>query len=252
VNGMRLRSARPPQRPGQPSGLSSSWPAARPLLAASARPWAIALLAGCAILVAVLGALFARQTTADPLDRAVDAPVIAWFAARQDLAGWLAYPGTLIPAVVLSVAIAVGCLLAGRRNGSVLAIAAVPAATGLCEALLKPLVHRTYLGQLTYPSGHTATVFALAATIVVLLLASPASAPPAATAPAATAPRRVPRMLTSAAACVVGLVVGIAVIGLRYHNFSDAVAGAAVGIGTVCGLALLLDLPAVRRWLRVA
>ena len=239
MNGMRLRSARP-QRPGQPSGRSSSRPAGRPLLAASARPWAIALLAGCAILVAVLGVLFARHTLASPFDRAVDSPVIAWFAARQDLAGWLAYPGTLIPAVVLSAAIAVACLLAGRRNGAVLAVVAVPAATGLCEALLKPLVHRTYLGQVTYPSGHTATVFALAATVVVLLLAPrPAGA-------------RVPRMLISAVACVVGLLVGIAVIGLRFHYFTDTVAGAAVGIGTVCGLALLLDIPAVRRWLRIA
>jgi len=39
--------------------------------------------------------------------------------------------------------------------------------------------------------------------------------------------------------------VAIGVIGLRFHYFTDTVAGAAVGIGTVCGLALLLDLPAV-------
>jgi len=32
--------------------------------------------------------------------------------------------------------------------------------------------------------------------------------------------------------------------GLRWHYFTDTVAGAAVGIGTVCGLALILDLPA--------
>jgi membrane-associated phospholipid phosphatase len=37
------------------------------------------------------------------------------------------------------------------------------------------------------------------------------------------------------------------VIGLRWHYFTDTVAGAAIGIGTVCALALLLDLPAVRR-----
>jgi membrane-associated phospholipid phosphatase len=44
-------------------------------------------------------------------------------------------------------------------------------------------------------------------------------------------------------------VVAIGVIGLRWHYFTDTVAGAAVGIGTVCGLALLLDLPVPRRWL---
>lgn len=223
----------------------------RPLLAAAARPWAGALLVGCALSVAMLGVLFARQTTADRFDHAVDSPVITWFRGHQDLAGWLAFPGTLIPAALLSAAIVVACLLTGRRNGAVLAAAAVPAATGLSEALLKPLVHRTYLGQLTYPSGHTATIFALAATVTVLLLAPPPTeAPRAAQPPPATA--RTPRMLISAAACALGAVVIVAVIGLRFHDFTDTAAGAATGIGTVCGLALLLDRPAVRRWLRVA
>ena len=37
-------------------------------------------------------------------------------------------------------------------------------------------------------------------------------------------------------------IVATAVIGLRWHYFTDTVAGAAVGLGTVCALALLLDL----------
>lgn len=40
-----------------------------------------------------------------------------------------------------------------------------------------------------------------------------------------------------------GIVVAAGVIGLRWHYFTDTVACAAVGIGTVCGLTLLLDLP---------
>ena len=79
----------------------------QPLLAASARPRAGVLLAGCAVLVAVLGVLFAHQSTADRFDHAVDAPVITAFAGQRTLALWLAFPGTTIPAVVLSVVIAV-------------------------------------------------------------------------------------------------------------------------------------------------
>ena len=41
--------------------------------------------------------------------------------------------------------------------------------------------------------------------------------------------------------------VAVGVIGLRWHYFTDTVAGAAVGIGTVCALALVLDLPTRRR-----
>jgi hypothetical protein len=46
-------------------------------------PRAGVLLAGCAVLVAVLGAVFARQDTADRFDHAVDAPVITWFAGHH-------------------------------------------------------------------------------------------------------------------------------------------------------------------------
>jgi membrane-associated phospholipid phosphatase len=210
----------------------------RPLLASSARTRAGALLACCAIFVAVLGVLFAHQAKADWLDHAVDSPIITLFGGHPGLAVRLAAPGSPIPAAVLSAAIVVTCLLTGRLNGAMLAAAAVPAAVGLNEGLLKPLVHRTYLGNVVYPSGHTTAMFALAATVTVLLLIPPQ--------PGKTG---VLSILIPAAACVLGGVVATAVIGLRWHYFTDTVAGAAVGIGTVCGLALILDLPAVRRWL---
>jgi membrane-associated phospholipid phosphatase len=207
----------------------------RPLLVASARRWAGGLLACCAILVTVLGLLFVHQATADRLDLAVDSPIITWLGGRPGLAGWLAAPGSQVPAVVLSATIVVACLFADRLNGAILAAAAVPAAVGLNDGLFKPLVHRTYLGMLTYPSGHTTTMFALAATVAVLLLAPPRPARAMAL-----------RVLIPAAACVLGAMVAIGVIGLQWHYFTDTVAGAATGIGTVCGLALLLDLPAIR------
>jgi membrane-associated phospholipid phosphatase len=210
----------------------------RPLLAVPARRWVGALVACCAILVTVLGILFAHQIGADQLDRAVDSPVITWFGSHRGLALWLAAPGSQLPAIVLSAAIAVACLYTGRLNGAVLAAAAVPAAVGLNDGLFKPLVHRTYLGAVTYPSGHTATVFALAATLAILLLVPPQS------------PRaRALRVLIPVAVYVLGVVVAVGVIGLRWHYFTDTVAGAAVGTGTVCGLAFLLDLSVIRRWL---
>jgi undecaprenyl-diphosphatase len=195
-------------------------------------------VACCAVIVVVLGLAFAHHTSADRFDQAVDNPVINLLASHQGLAPRLAAPGSLIPEVALSVVIAVACLLVGRLNGAVLAVAAVPAATALNDGLLKHLVHRTYLGVLSYPSGHTAAVFALATTVAVLLLTPPQ-----------TVRTRPLRVLLAGAAFVLGIVVGVGVIGLRWHYFTDTVAGAAVGIGTVCGLALLLDLPALRRQL---
>src|SRR5260370_27322756 len=127
--GTRWRTRRPfpvaADRPDQPDRSVRPYASGRPLLAPAVRPWAAALLACCAILVAVLGALFAHQTRADGFDRAVDTPIITSFAGHQSLALWLAKPGSLIPAAVLTAAIVIACVVAGRINGSVLALAAV-------------------------------------------------------------------------------------------------------------------------------
>jgi membrane-associated phospholipid phosphatase len=208
----------------------------QPLLEAGARRGAGVLLACCSTLVVALGLLFAHQATADRLDHAIDAPIITWLDGHPGLAGWLAFPGSQRPAVALSAALVIVCLLTGRLNRAVLAAAAVPAAVAVNDGLCKPLFHRTYLGVLSYPSGHTATMFALAATLAVLLAV-----------PLQSTSARAFRVVILAAACVLGSVVAVGVIGLRWHYFTDTVAGAAVGIGTVCALALVLDLPTRRR-----
>jgi membrane-associated phospholipid phosphatase len=210
----------------------------RPLLAAPARARVGVLLACCAIIVTVLAVLFAHQPRPDGLDHAVDAPFITWFGSRRGLGLWLISPGSQLPAAALTAVIVACCLIGGRLNGAVLAAAALPAADGLNDGFLKPLVHRTYLGVLTYPSGHTTAVFALVATVTLLLLGSPRDGQAGAV-----------RVLIPAVAGLAAVVVVIALIGLRFHYFTDTVAGAALGIGTVCGLALVLDLAAVRRWL---
>jgi membrane-associated phospholipid phosphatase len=208
----------------------------RPLLSASARRRAVGVLVSCAVIVTVLGVLFAHQARPDGFDRAVDAPIMTWFDGHRGLGSWLIFPGSPQAAGVLTGAIVVCCLLVGRLNGAVLAAAALLAAGGLNDGLLKHLVHRTYLGVLTYPSGHTTAVFAMAATVTILLLAPPREG--------RAGGWRVP---ISAAVGVLAAVVAVALIGLRFHYFTDTVAGAALGTGTACGLALLLDLAALRR-----
>jgi len=188
-------------------------------------------LAACVLIVVALGLLFAGQALPDGFDSAVDSHVIDFFRGRSGLLPWLAVPGTLIPAIAVSAVVAAGSLFAGRLNGAVLAVTAVPAAAGLDDALLKHLFHRTYLGQLTFPSGHTTSAAALAATLAVLLLVPPQRAR-----------TRAARVALVAVACVITAVVAAAVIGLRWHYFTDTVAGAAVGVGTVGALALLIDL----------
>ena len=200
----------------------------RSLLAGPARSRAGGLLAGCAVLLVVLGVLFAGQGTADPFDRAVDAPVLSWLTGHPALALWLAYPATLVPAGGVSLIAALACLVRGWLRGAVLALLAVPVASGLNDAVLKPMFHRTYLGVLTYPSGHAAAASALATALTLLLPAGPRLA--------------ALRWAIRAVAWLAVVVVAVGVIGLRWHYFTDTVGGVALGTGTVCGLALVLDL----------
>ena len=211
----------------------------RSLLADQARLRAGGLLAGCAILVVVLGVLFAGHGTAGPFDRAVDSPVITFFAGRQTLALWLAYPATLVPAGGASLIAALVCLARGWLRGALLALLAVPVTSGLNDAFLKHLFHRTYLGALTYPSGHAAAAAALAMSLTILLLLAPRAEPPARP---ATRLVTVLRWAIPAVAWLAVVVVAVGVAGLRWHYVTDTIGGVALGTGTACALALILDL----------
>jgi membrane-associated phospholipid phosphatase len=208
-------------------------PRAKPLLGDTRRTWAGLTLAACVTVVVLTGLSFRGQTTPDGFDDAVDSPVIAFFSGHQGLLLWLILPGALLPAIAITAAIAAGCLIARRLNGAVLAVTVVPAATGLDDGLLKHLFHRTYLGALSFPSGHTTCVASMTATLAILLLLPPQQAR-----------RRTARVALVAAACLIAAVVAMGVIGVRWHYFTDTVAGAAVGVGTALALALLLDLGA--------
>jgi membrane-associated phospholipid phosphatase len=210
----------------------------RPLLSPAVRRWAAWLLVACVVIVSVLGVLFAHQTRADAFDRAVDGPFINAFRDHHYTAYQLGRPGSQLPALIMVVAIVVGCLLAGRLSGALLAALGLAVSEGITEEILKPLVDRTYMGSLVYPSGHMTAVAALAATLTVLLLLPPQPAR-----------ARVLRYLVLAAAYLLVVAVPIGLLGLRWHYFTDLVGGAALSVGTVIALAFILDAPLVRGWL---
>jgi membrane-associated phospholipid phosphatase len=205
--------------------------AGRPLLGAGPeRRWAAIVLAWCAAIVVVLGVMFAHQTRADGFDRLVDEPIVSWLGPHRTLLGWMEYPGTQVPAVVISLALALACLRGKRLNGAILALAAVLVATRIDDWLLKPLFHRTYLGALVYPSGHTSSVVAITAAYALLFVIPPQQAR-----------TRALRLAGFVVLLAITVITVLGVIGLRWHYFTDTVGGAAVAIGTVCALALALD-----------
>jgi membrane-associated phospholipid phosphatase len=203
----------------------------RPLLRDARRTRAWPVLAMCVIVLAALGLLLREQARPDRFDSVVDATMVAFFRGHQGVLPWLALPGSTIPLIAVSVAIAVGCLIAGRPNGAVLAVTAVPVTAFLDDSVLKHLVDRTHSGQLSFPSGHAASAMTLATVLGVLLHD-----------PARRTATRLARTALVALTCAVTALVAVGVVGLRWHYFTDTVGGVALGTGTVLALAFLIDL----------
>jgi membrane-associated phospholipid phosphatase len=189
------------------------------------------LTAVCAAVIAALGARYAGDRQAGWLDSVVDRWVDDALHSFPALVIRLADLGNRGPVTVLTAVLVLACLVTRRWSGAVLAAVAEPAASALTEYVLKPLVGRIDRGGLSFPSGHATGMFALAGVCSVLLIDPPR--------------HRVPgrlRLLLSLVALLVACGVSAAMIDLGWHYFTDAVAGAAVGIGVVLACTLALDL----------
>jgi len=201
-----------------------------PLLAAAIRPLAVALLAVCVAITALLGLWLMHQSQADWLDSVIDWGLrVNLYRHRAILIrlGELADP---LQTTEIAAALVLACLLTRRWRGALLVAVAIPAAGALTEYLLKPLFDRTAQGHLEFPSGHSTGAFAMAAVCVVLLLGPLRP--------------RLPdtlRKFLAVAAALTAAGVAVAVVALDFHYFTDTVAGAAVGTAVVLATALLLD-----------
>ena len=204
-------------------------PTARPLLSDAARLPAAAIVAVCVVTTGLLGAWLGHGAHTDRMDTVIDARVKAILPGQTNLLERLAWPGGHRAIIGITAILVLVCLLRRRYRGAALLVISIPAAAVITEWLLKPLVGRTALGFLSFPSGHATGTFALAAAITVLLTGAPGIP-------------RVVRLAAEVIAFGVAAAVSAAMIALGFHYFTDTVAGAAVGIGTVLATALVIDL----------
>ena len=221
------------QRPG-PADRAA--PAAPLLPARDRRPLAITA-ACCAVAVAVLGAFAFHRTQGNAVDRPVDSWLRLQLASHLHVLSDISYLGGGQVVTVLTAVLVVGCLAARQVNAAALTLVSVIAAVGLTEYVLKPLVHETIQhGWLTYPSGHTTSLFTLIAVVGVLMANPPR-----------WRPRPGLRLLIMLVLILVGCAVAVAMTALQFHYFTDTIAGAAWGTCVALAATFLLDVPAVRR-----
>ena len=202
----------------------------RPLVPAAMRPLAAVILVVCAAVTALLGDFVAGQARAGPADSWVDARIRSGLGGQwrglEDLAGI----GDVLPVAVMTSVLVLACLVTRRWRGAVLAAVAVPAAAGVAELVLKPLVGRTLVGALSFPSGTEARLFAVAAVFAVLMADPVRPRIPAAV-----------RLALAVTVLLAAVAVAIALVGLDQHYFTDTVGGAAVGTAVALATAFILD-----------
>jgi len=203
------------------------------LLPGSLRGAGIVLLAACVAVATALAALLVGGGSAGRLNAVLDPRIQARLGRFPSLLNWLPRLGGLKEVALMTLALALACVVTRRWTGAVLALVAVPGAVGLTEYVLKP-----YIGvplDQAFPSGHATSSFALAAIWAVLLADPPHRRL-----------RGTLRLLLVLIAMLLAAAVAAAMVAIGAHTVTDVVAGAAVGTGVVMACALTLDLVSTR------
>ncbi|WP_371656603.1 MULTISPECIES: phosphatase PAP2 family protein [unclassified Streptomyces] len=200
------------------------------------RAWLGLIAALATLVVVVLGVLYAGHSEPGRVDRWIVEPTAdsvrpPWrrVALAMDFLGEPAGSAMLVVAAVT------GCLLLRRPRAAVFIVVGVGVTVGTAT-LLKSLVGRTIHGDgnLSYPSGHTAFLTALA--LVVALLATGRLG----------LGRTAGTLLVLAAALVAGATMGWAEVALSAHYPTDAVGGWCTALAVVPATAWLIDRAADR------
>lgn len=196
-----------------------------PLLPVAARCLTVTTVAVCVLVIAIQGVWIRYGMETSWLDAAVDGKIAAGLGGHPLLLAMMVWPGDQPAIAGITAVLILVCLLWRRYQGAALLAISIPAAAMITERLLKPLVGGTSWGY-PFPSGHVTGIVALATALTVLIA-------------------RVTRPLRLALAFTAFLIAGsvaLGVIGAQMHHLSDAIGGAAVGVGTVLATALILDL----------
>ncbi|MEV0120432.1 phosphatase PAP2 family protein [Streptomyces sp. NPDC050703] len=211
--------------------MAGAAPAAPPVLPPVLRAWLGAVSALAALVVVVLGVMYAGHGRSGTVDRWFVLPTADSVRPPWRYAALATdFLGEPAGAAVLVVAAVTGCLLLRRPRAAVLVVVGVGVSVGVTK-LVKPLVARTIHGEgnLSYPSGHTAFLTALAL-VVALVMAGRSGLGRAAGV-----------SLVLGAALVAGAAMGWAQVALSAHYPTDALGGWCTALAVVPGTAWLVD-----------
>ncbi|MER5942003.1 phosphatase PAP2 family protein [Streptomyces sp. NPDC001928] len=205
------------------------------VLPPSLRVWLGLIAALAALVVVVLGVLYADAGQPGRVDSRIWAAVEGVGPLWRRVALATDFLGEPVGAATLVVATVTGCLMLRRPRAAVLVVAGVGISV-VIATLLKHLVGRTIHGDdnLSYPSGHTAFLTALAFAVALLVTGRFGLGRTAGTS------------LVLAAALVAGAAMGWAQVALGAHYATDVLGGWCTALAVIPATAWLVDRTADR------
>ncbi|MER5437875.1 phosphatase PAP2 family protein [Streptomyces sp. NPDC002790] len=201
------------------------------MLPGALRAWLGLVAALSALVVVTIGVMYAGHSASGRVDR--------WFVLPTDdsvqppwrgVALAVDFLGEPVGAAVLVAAAVVWCLLLRRPRAAVLMVAAVALTVGT-GTVIKSVVGRTIHGpgNLSYPSGHTAFLTALALVVALVAVGRLGLG------------RAAGAALVFGAGLAAGAVMGWAEVALSAHYPTDAVGGWCTALAVVPATAWLVD-----------
>ncbi|MFF8955321.1 phosphatase PAP2 family protein [Streptomyces sp. NPDC014894] len=182
-----------------------------------------------ALTAVVLGVLYAGHSRPAGADARIQAAVDGVSPRWRSAALATDFLGEPAGAAALVVAAAAGCLLLRRPRAAALAVVGTGLAVGTTK-LAKPLVGRTIHGEhLSYPSGHTAFLTALALAVALLAVGRLGLG------------RTAGASLVLLAALVAGAAMGWAQLALGAHYPTDVLGGWCAALAVVPATGWLID-----------
>ena len=155
-------------------------------------------------------------------------PVIKWLGPPSAIRGWAELAELLAtPTIIAVLVVSFGVGLARRAFVRVVFYAALAAwALLISEQWIKPLVQRTYYGELTFPSGNVTAVSATA--LAMWLALGPVLG-------------RQPRYATLVLGGEWVLLMSLAVVGAHWHTPLDAIGSVLLSVGIVTAGAAVFE-----------
>ncbi|MBU3864548.1 phosphatase PAP2 family protein [Streptomyces sp. 4503] len=200
------------------------------VLPPSLRAWLGPIAALAALVVVVLGVRYAGDSGPGMVDARIWSAVDSTGSPWRHVALAMDFLGEPVGAAALVVAAVTGCLLLRRPRAAVLVVVGVGLTVGTAT-LLKHVAGRTIHGadNLSYPSGHTAFLTALALAAALLATGRLGLG------------RTVGTSLVLAAGLVAGVAMGWAQVALGAHYPTDVLGGWCTALAVVPATAWLID-----------